>query len=249
MVIKVIAAGALVAIAAGCQSTTPSSYSSAQNKTSVATPASTPAPAPVPSPVPPVVSPPAAPNTFIAYGRITLGSKNQGASPAAGFLVTNQTTGVSVVSTSDGQFSLPGSKNGDHVTFEKAGYEPYDWQIVNYYPYDDNEFTVQPVVRVAAGEQASSTIEAFDTSYVLGNQACNNCRLIRVVCPAAGTLHLQIAWGIPDAYFSLRTAIHRYTYVADLAVDAGEVVVYVQAGTWFGGSFTLATRLDGGLRP
>ena len=77
------------------------------------------------------------------------------------------------------------------MRFEKDGWESAELVINK--ATDDGSPAVQRVVRITAGETVAIETAPNDLLYDLApGIACSPCRLIRVVSPIAGTLHLVL---------------------------------------------------------
>jgi hypothetical protein len=180
------------------------------------------------------VSVPEPPSRIDISGRVRLpGFGHQAFLGVPGFLVTDTTSGKSVLSNAQGGYAMSGVAPGSVLTFEKAGFEPATLTVVG--PYAD--VAVQQVIRLAAGESATTTIAPNDVSYDPAPEFhCANCRLIRVVSPAAGILsvrasttetHALLTMWANGSFVGVPTSAGALT--ADIQVAGGEVVIYVQA--------------------
>jgi len=192
-------------------------------------------------------------------GTFTVGGfvDEPGAGGIAGVRVTDSASAVSAQSGATGAFSLAGLLASQvHLTFEKTGYEP---STVDATPDASISARIQAVIRVAAGETVTAhRLAPNDLSYAVGaGQRCNSCRLIRVVSPAKGTLHLRVTWANDCAAITLgiwnagqhvvpSNAVNTEV-AADAVVDAGETIFYVDrvvpAGTTCHVPFVVATTL------
>jgi hypothetical protein len=113
------------------------------------------------------------------------------------------------------------------------------------------------MVRITAGETAVvSHLAHMDMSYTVASERCSPCRLIRIIAPAAGTIHLELGWESSQALqLHLWAGGRRFAgevnekrLVIDAAISAGENVVYVgyYNASVIGQSiqFTLATSMS-----
>ena len=143
------------------------------------------------------------PGGFIVTGRVRLPGNGGGGEHLGvpGFTVTNTDLGFSVVSDTQGRYGIAAG-NGMRLTFEKAGFETTEL-IVSSATFDQ---AVQQLIRLTAGDTATTTIFENDVAYDPSPAFhCENCRLIRVVSPAAGTLHIQVDW--PSSFASPEIAL------------------------------------------
>jgi len=96
-----------------------------------------------------------------------------------------------------------------------------------------NEVALQRVIRLTAGETVTPLqLAPHDMSYTVGADRCYPCRLIRVVNPSTGTLHVSLTWTESRAILNLWANGQRSpgTYpelMVDVPVNTGEVVLYV----------------------
>jgi hypothetical protein len=184
------------------------------------------------------------PGGFLVSGRVRLPG-NGGEGQFLGvpdFTVTNPDYGNSVTSNTRGSYTIVAAM-GTHLAFTKTGFEPAELVVSE----STGDATVQQLIRITAGDSATTHIFPNDVTYDPSPAFhCDNCRLIRVVSPTAGTLHVQIDWTSGGALV-LWTNGARFDgtgpqqLIADISVDAGESVLYVRAGS--SASFTLKTSL------
>ncbi len=169
------------------------------------------------------------PGTFAISGRV----REPGLSGLPNVEVVDTTSGRSATTDADGLFSLAGLPQlRAHLTVQKEGYEPADVDVT-----DANvDLPVQRVVRLTAGETVTpAKLAPNDLSYIVGGSGCGPCRLIRVMAPQAGTLHLRITWSVTTASrLSLFAAGQVVDGTGELNVDvtinsAREVLVYLGA--------------------
>jgi hypothetical protein len=179
------------------------------------------------------------PGTFIVGGFVKL----PGHAGVAGFHVLDTQSGRSTIASSSGNYSpgwytLGGLTDNTRLTFDKAGYEPAELVLTG--PVDPlgGEVKVQQLYRITAGDTVQTTIAPHDVEYdVSPSGPCVSCRLIRVVNPAPGTLHLKLTWNVATAALSLWVNGERFAgtrggpLTVDVPADAGELVLYVGVGT------------------
>ncbi len=164
------------------------------------------------------------PNTFAFYGRV----REPGAGGIAGARVSEPLSGASTLTDSQGSFSIAGLAS-EHLVFEKEGFEAGE---LDARPGIFNDASLQRVIRVTAGESVTLQLAPHDMSYMVGADRCFPCRLIRVVNPTAGTLHVILNWTGSGMALNLWAAGRRITgtypeLTTDLDVSAGEAVIYV----------------------
>jgi hypothetical protein len=168
------------------------------------------------------------PGTFVVTGR----AREPGSSGIPGVQVRELTSGGSMLTDSDGQYSM-GALMAARLSFDKAGFEPIvmDGTLDAY-----NDVAMQRVIRIAAGEKVDVKLAPHDMDYAAGGDShCYPCRMIRVVSTDAGRLQLKVTWGEPHSTLNLwvngqlfEGAAHGPSEaVADVAIGAGEVLVYV----------------------
>jgi hypothetical protein len=167
--------------------------------------------------------------TFVIAGRV----RQPGAGGFANLLVVDTLSGRSGTTDSDGNFSLAElPRLQAHFKIEKEGYEPVEQDATQ----TNVDLPLQRVVRLTAGETAHpDALAPNDLSYTVGGRICNPCRLIRVVVPSAGTVHVHVTWTGTSASLSLFAegqvvpgAIR--DLIADVPINApGEVLMYLGA--------------------
>jgi hypothetical protein len=173
--------------------------------------------------------------TFIVTGWI----RHPGHGGVQGFTARDAQSGRSAITNSDGFFSLAGLTGTVHLSLTRAGFEPAEIVVAgNAGEVVTTEAAVQPVIRVTAGQAAQTTIAPKDVEYdVSPTERCVRCQLIRVVSPAQGTVHLKFTWN--------RSGVGLTAWIAgqptpgpaagplelDVAVTAGELVVYIGAAS------------------
>ena len=185
--------------------------------------------------------------TFAVTGDV----REPGQGALAGVRVIEPVSGRSALTDQAGAYTLA-TLAGTRLRFEKDGYERGEQDIAA----DHTAYMrMQRIVRIAAGETATvPKLTHMDVSYVVDGQLCAPCRLIRVVAPAAGMVHLELAWDRnPGAPLYLWAAGSRFggdtnelQVAADVPLRAGENVLYVGFHRWqvfYGSSiqFTLAS--------
>jgi hypothetical protein len=145
--------------------------------------------------------------------------------------------------------SLPTSTA--RLRFTKDGYEVTEINATQ----TDGQAALQRIIRVSVGETVSPPRFApNDLIYTVGGERCVTCRLLRLVAPAAGTLHVRVAWNEPRVILSLwanGSVIEGSTteLVADLPVRGGESIVYLSlkpAGT--SGGFHVPFTIESSMR-
>lgn len=130
-----------------------------------------------------------------------------------------------------GGFVLAGLTNA-RLLFDKEAYESREENLL---PNQDSDVALQRVIRLTAGESLPpEELAPHDMSYEVEGEQCQPCRLIRVVSPRAGTLRLRLAWtasGVPLSLWANGQLFKGKAseLTADVAVGAGELVVYVGA--------------------
>lgn len=166
--------------------------------------------------------------TFIVTGRV----REPGSSGIPGVQVRELTSGTSVVSDSDGQYSM-GALMAARLSFDKAGFEPIvmDGKLDAY-----NDVAMQRVIRIAAGEKVDVKLAPHDMDYAAGGDShCYPCRMIRVAGAEAGRLQLKVTWSEPHSTLNLwingqlfEGAAHGPSEaVAEVPIGGGELLVYV----------------------
>jgi Bacterial Ig-like domain (group 2) len=185
--------------------------------------------------------------TFAITGDV----REPGQGTLTGVRVLEPVSGKSTVSDQSGMYTLAGLASR-HLRFEKDGYESGELDVP---PDDGGYMRMQRIVRIAAGETAViPKLTHMDVAYDVGPDRCSPCRLIRIVVPAAGTMHFDLTWEPnPGSDIYLWVGGQRFAkdpnalhLSADAAVTAGENVVYVGYYRWsvlYGSSIELATSL------
>lgn len=186
------------------------------------------------------------PGTFVFWGRV----REPGNSGLAGVRVREESSGVSIVSNKDGEFSF-GGLTGARLAFEKAGYEP---AALDAKPGVNSDVAMQRVIRIAAGTSVEVALAPHDVSYDLPDGLrCNPCKKIRVVNAQAGRLQLHATWKEGRAAINLWVngrvfegmgPAGPHEVLAEVSIDApGDLLVYVglKNAADFYAPFTLTT--------
>ena len=189
--------------------------------------------------------------TFVVTGNV----REPGQGGLAGVHVLEPVSGSATLTDQSGNYMLAALAS-THLLFEKAGYEPGALEI----PANRTADMRMPrMVRIMVGETAVvPKLAHMDMSYDVGADRCYPCRLIRIIAPTVGAVHLELAWQPrnPGSPLHLWAGGHRVAGDAtegrlalDAAVTAGENVVYVgyYRPSMFNGSsieFTLATSMS-----
>jgi hypothetical protein len=183
-------------------------------------------PTPVPVTAPPSVS-------FALSGAVL----EPGQGPVADVRVTDTASTTSTLTDSRGDFSLtlPSAGSLIHIRFEKDGYEPVELVVTS----ANMQPRIQKIIRLVAGETVTPPrLAPNDLTYIVGpGEHCSSCRLIRIVVPTTGTLHLRLTWSPPTAAnVTLGLWVGGRHVVptdgsdeadADVPAEAGELIVYV----------------------
>ncbi len=172
--------------------------------------------------------------TFVVAGRVRDPGQGQSAGLGVpGFTVRDVTAGGVTTTDASGDYSLAGVFPGDRLIYEKAGWETVE-RVFNS-SNDDSNPGAQRIVSVTAGSTAVISTAPNDVVYELQpGVSCTPCRLVRVVSSTSGTLHLKLTWTGTGPRLNLWIAGQTYSsdgtapiqVVADIPVNAGEVVVY-----------------------
>jgi carboxypeptidase family protein len=169
------------------------------------------------------------PGTFVIRGRV----REPGAGGLANVRVVDTITGRSATTDSDGEFSLAELLSLQaHLKAEKEGYEPAEVDATQ----TNVDLPLQRVVRLIAGETVRpAELAPNDLSYTVGSNRCSPCRLIRVVVPQAGTVHVRVTWTVMASKLSLFAEGQVVTgltgeLTADVPINAPrEVLMYLGA--------------------
>ncbi len=169
--------------------------------------------------------------TFVVQGRV----RHPGHGGVPFIHVVDTQSGLSTVANSGGYYTLVGLAASAQLAFDLAGFEPAQL-VVTGNPGDavNGDMAVQRLIRIPAGETGQTTIAPNDLEYDVSPTArCVSCRLIRVVSPGSGTLHVAFTWNKPGVSLTAWIAAQPFpgTAAGPLAVDVrvvvGEVVLYV----------------------
>jgi hypothetical protein len=170
------------------------------------------------------------PGTFVVSGRV----REPGSGPLQDVRVSESTSGASTLSQRNGEYALGGLTN-TALTFEREAFEPVALTTT---PNAEDDVPMQRVIRIAAGETASTTLAPHDMNYeVAPGTSCYPCRLIRVVVPEAGTLEARLRWTLGGASLRLWVAGRRFEppdfsiaeIVTEVPAAGGEHLIYVGA--------------------
>jgi Big-like domain-containing protein len=187
--------------------------------------------------------------TFAATGDV----REPGQGAVAGVRVLEPVSGRSTLTDQAGNYTLAALAS-TRLRFDKDGFEPGELVIA---PDSTGYMRMQRIVRITAGDTAIvPKLTHMDVSYDVGGERCSPCRLIRIVAPAAGTIHLELAWDRnpgPPLYVwaggqRFGGNVNEQQVTADAPIRAGENVVYVgyyRPQVMYGSSiqFTLATSM------
>jgi len=166
--------------------------------------------------------------TFAATGDV----REPGQGTLTGVRVLEPISGRSTLTDQSGVYTLAALASR-HLRFDKEGYESGDLEVS---PDGVGYMRMQRIVRIAAGETVViPKLTHMDVAYDVGPDRCSPCRLIRIIVPAAGTMHFDLTWEPnPGSDISLWAGGQRFAkdpnalhLSADAAVTAGENVVYV----------------------
>jgi hypothetical protein len=184
--------------------------------------------------------------TFVIRGRV----REPAAGSVVGVNVVETITGRSATTDIDGEFSIAElARQQGRFKLEKDGYEPADVETTTAYV----DLPLARIVRLTAGGAVTpGPLAPNDLVYTVAGKTCSSCRLIRILVPRAGMLHLHVTW-TGAARLSLFADGQVVTgdareLTADVAINAsGEVIVYlgVASSTSLGEhtTFTLETSL------
>jgi len=172
------------------------------------------------------------PGTFVMAGV----AQEPGQGDLAGLRVVDAASSLSTQTNQLGLYSLaPVATRQTHLRFEKDGYEPVELDAT---ADKFADVRVQHIVRLVAGETVTPPrLAPNDLTYIVAaGKQCASCRLIRVVVPVKGTVHIRLTWP-NDCVVTLGLWIGSEhvgplnsgnTEVnTDIAADAGETIFYV----------------------
>jgi hypothetical protein len=185
--------------------------------------------------------------TFVISGRV----REPGAGGFSNAHVADTISGRVVTTDSGGDFSI-GELPQLHAHFkvDETGFEPVEVEATK----TTVDIPVQHVVRLTAGETAKpNALAPNDLAYTVDGKQCVDCRLIRVIVPQAGTVHVHVTWTNPGPNLSLfvEGQVVGSTpgeLIADVPVNAPrEVLMYLGAAPPFSvqahTAFTFETSL------
>lgn len=167
--------------------------------------------------------------------------------------VTETASGRFVLTNQDGNYQFAQlAASQPHLRFEKDGYEPVE---LNATPTNSG-VAIQQVIRLAAGDTVTPPqLAPHDLLYTIGTDRCYPCRLVRVMVPSVGTLHVKVTWTEARATLDLWAGGQLVPgasgeLVADVPVKAGETIMYIGSMLPAGASgvnvpFTIATAPPG----
>lgn len=157
----------------------------------------------------------------------------------AGVRAVDTQSGRSMISTfsggySPGWYTLGGLTGSTRITYDKEGYEPAELVVTGPAVNGGGAVSVQKIYRIAAGGTVRTTIAPDDVKYAVSPSGpCTNCRLIRVVNPSTGTLHLNLTWDLKGVALNIWANGQLFAgspggpLTADVPVGGGEFVLYV----------------------
>jgi hypothetical protein len=157
-----------------------------------------------------------------------------GAGRLSGVQVFESHSGIATTTNGQGEYSLGGLTSA-HLRFEKDAYESTEMDSE---PNSYHDVAMQRIVRLTAGETVTPLLPLVpnDMAYMIApGTRCVPCRLIRIVVPAAGVLHLGVTWSELDAELGLwvnarqflRSSDAQTGVLAEIPTAAGELLVYV----------------------
>jgi hypothetical protein len=165
--------------------------------------------------------------TFIISGRV----REPGGGGLFNVPVVDTLSGRVVTTQGDGYFSF-GELSSMHarLTVDLAGYEPFAADVTT----ANADVPLQRIVRLTAGETVKPDVLApNDLSYTIDGRTCAPCRLIRVVVPQSGVVHVHVTWTVAASRLTLfvegqAVAGNANDIVADVPIDgAREVLMYL----------------------
>lgn len=197
--------------------------------------------------------PATAPATFIIAGSV----EEPGQGGVGEVRVLDTASSISTHTGQGGRFELVGLPNRKaRLRLEKDGYEPAELGAASGTIADGR---IQQMIRLIAGETVMPhRLAPNDLTYqVAPTERCHSCRLVRIVVPTDGTLHLDLTWtrDCPDTLALWIDGQHivpsagRTEVTADVRTTAGETIVYVDrvvspVGPVCHTPFVLATSLS-----
>jgi hypothetical protein len=177
----------------------------------------------------PAVTPP---RTFVVFGAVN----EPGQGGVYGVRVLDAASTLSTQTGEGGRFNLAGLPTSQaHLRFEKDGYEPTELDAA---PTAAANARVQQTIRLTAGETVMPhRLAPSDLTYVVGaGERCFSCRLVRIVVPARGTLHLRLTWTVEcpvtlglwvGGQHTVPLDARSTEVSATVNTGAGELIVYV----------------------
>jgi hypothetical protein len=138
------------------------------------------------------------PGTFVIAGRVR--EPGVGSLALGNVQVVETMSGRSTTTNAEGGFSLADLPSLQaHFKVQLEGYEPAEADARG----TSVDLPVQHVVRLIAGETVKpARLGANGLVYVVDGNSCIDCRLIRVVVPQVGTVHVHVTW-VTSATLSL----------------------------------------------
>jgi hypothetical protein len=181
------------------------------------------------------------PNTSVFWGRV----REPGHSGIPGVRVLETNSGQSQLTDGGGSFQFPGLTTA-RFRFEKEGFESAEVAGAPG-PASFTDAALQRIVRITAGESVSDDLAPHDLSYRVGGDTCFPCKLIRVIAPTGGTVHLNATWtgttGLNLWVNGVRFAPANSGVTADAPVNAGEILVHAGASSSAYVKFTMTTSV------
>jgi hypothetical protein len=135
--------------------------------------------------------------TSVVAGRV----REPGRGPLASVRVEDTLSGRSTTSGPEGEVSLAElSSPQAHLKVEKERYETVEVDATG----TNVDLPMQEMIRLTAGETTfPAPLAPNDLKYVAGGRTCFDCRLIRVIVPQAGTVHIRVTWTVAVVQLSL----------------------------------------------
>ena len=165
--------------------------------------------------------------TYVIFGRV----REPGTGGIEGVRVVDTLSGRVTTTDSGGQFSiaqLPEPHAYLRATIQ--GYEPAELDTTR----PEVDVPIQRIVRLTAGQTVQPhALAPNDLSYTIGNDRCDDCRLIRVVATRPGSLRVHVTWSYTPTRLRLFVqgqivAGGTGELTADTQIDApGEVLMYL----------------------
>jgi hypothetical protein len=138
--------------------------------------------------------------TFAIAGRVR--EPGHSALPRVRVLATQ--SGESVLTDANGEFTLGALVANGDLRADQEGFEPLTVAFQKTDPSEDfggyYDLPMQRIVRIEAGESIKPPpIAPHDVSFKTVDGQCSPCRMIRVIVPAPGVLHLAVYWSAATA--------------------------------------------------